>query len=306
MGKNNGMDIKTYIKTVSLFLFFIIAGRSFNYSLSALKIGDIADAVNVVKTAYAAGAASPPAGIGLIPGKRAKTLPSAPYEIKISLSSAIKRALSNQGNILGAEHIISEKTDLKKAADAGLFPDISVNAGGIWTGTKNGYPVFASANGIRELIGQIGLTVPIFDPKIYGEISLAGNNLKVAQYKLLLARLFTAARITQYFYELILLKNEIRIERKALGGAKKILTAAKIGYKAGSLPRFDVVQTELMTANIQTNLEILKSRTKSFERMFLMEIFYGGVKPAKLSLLLPVLTTLTASAISPIFKADNE
>ena len=277
MRKNSGMTIKTYINSVFLFLFLIIAGCSFNYLLSAL---------NIVKTAYAAGAASPPAGIYLTAAGR--NLPSAPSRIKISLASAIKRALTNQGNILEAEHIISEKMDLKKAAYAGLLPDISVNAGGIWTRTKNGYPVFASANGMRELIGQIGLTVPIFDPKIYGEISLAGDNLKVAEYRLSLARLFTAARITQYFYGLILLKDEIKTERKALDSAKKILTAAKIGYKAGSLPRFDTVQAELMTANLQTNLEILESKLKSFERVFLMEIFYGDVHPAKLSLLIPV------------------
>ena len=204
--------------------------------------------------------------------------------IKITLTQAIKRALANQGNILEAEHIISEKTDLEKAADAGLLPDIAVNAGGIWARTKNGYPVFASANGMRELIGQVSLSVPIFDPKIYGEISLAGDNLKIAEYRLRLARLFTAARITQYFYGLILLKDEIKIERKALSGAKKILTAAKIGYKAGSLSRFDVVQTELMTDKIKTNLEILKSKLKSSERMFLMEIFYGSIRHAKLSL----------------------
>ena len=259
------MAIKIYIKTVFLFLI----------TLSCLFI------LNIVNTASAA---NPPSGFALTD----KTLPSASGRIKISLASAIKRALSNQGNILKAEHIISERMDLKKAAYAGLLPDIAVNAGGIWTRTKNGYPVFASANGMRELIGQIGLTVPIFDPKIYGEISLAGNNLKIAEYRLRLARLFTAARITQYFYGLILLKDEIKIERKALGGAKKILTAAKIGYKAGSLTRFDVVQTELMTADLQTNLEILKSKVKSFERMFLMEIFYGNVHPAKLSLLIPV------------------
>ncbi len=276
------MAIKIYIKTVFLFLFLIIAGCLFSYSLSALNI------VNVVKTAYASSAASSSAGIALA-GKTESSLPSAPDIIKISLASAIKRALSRQGNILKAEHIISEKMDLKKAAYAGLLPDIAVNAGGIWARTKNGYPVFASANGARELIGLVGLTVPIFNPKIYGEISLAGNNLKVAEYRLRLARLFTAARITQYFYGLILLKDEIKIERKALGGAKKILTAAKIGYKSGSLPRFDVVQTELMTANLQTNLEVLKAGVKSFERMFLMEIFYGNIHPTKLSLLIPVL-----------------
>ena len=265
------MTIKTYIKTVFL---LIIANCLLNY-LTLIRL-------NAVKTAYAA---SPPAGAGLTVGN---TPPSAPDRIKISLASAIKRALSRQGNVLKAEHIISEKMDLKKAAYAGLLPDIAVNAGGIWARTKNGYPVFASANGMRELIGLVSLTVPIFDPKIYGEISLAGNNLKVAEYRLRLARLFTAARITQYFYGLILLKNEIKIERKALDGAKKILTTAKIGYKTGSLPRFDVVQTELMTSNLQTNLEVLKAGVKSFERMFLMEVFYGNVHPSKFSLVIPV------------------
>ena len=259
--------ISAAVKTVFLFLFFISTGCSF-------------------KTAYAETLSNPHnSGINFKISKTGKISPSAQNRIiKISLASAIKRALSNQGNILEAEHIISEKMDLKKAEDAGLLPDIAVNAGGIWTRTKNGYPVFASANGMRELIGQVSLSVPIFDPKIYGEISLAGDNLKIAKYRLSLARLFTAARITQYFYGLILLKDEIKIERKALSGAKKILTAAKIGYKAGSLSRFDVVQTELMTAGIQTNLKILKSKVKSFERMFLMEIFYGSVKPEKLYL----------------------
>ena len=262
--------ISAAVKTVFLFLFFISTGCSF-------------------KTAYAETLSNPHnSGINFKISKTGKISPSAQNRIiKISLASAIKRALSNQGNILEAEHIISEKMDLKKAEDAGLLPDIAVNAGGIWTRTKNGYPVFASANGMRELIGQVSLSVPIFDPKIYGEISLAGDNLKIAKYRLSLARLFTAARITQYFYGLILLKDEIKIERKALSGAKKILTAAKIGYKAGSLSRFDVVQTELMTAGIQTNLKILKSKVKSFERMFLMEIFYGSVRHAKLSLSIP-------------------
>ena len=262
--------ISAAVKTVFLFLFFISAGYSF-------------------KTAYAETPSNPHnSSIYFKISKTGKISSSARNRIiKISLASAIKRALSNQGNILEAEHIISEKMDLKKAEDAGLLPDIAVNAGGIWSRIKNGYPVFASANGMRELISQISLTVPIYDPKIYGEISLAGDNLKIAEYRLRLARLFEAARITQYFYGLILLKDEIKIDRKALSGAKKILTAAKIGYKAGSLSRFDVVQTELMTAGIQTNLKILKSKVKSFERMFLMEIFYGSVRHAKLSLSIP-------------------
>ena len=140
-GKNSDVSIKIYIKTVFLLFLLIIANCLFNYS-TLIRL-------NTVKTAYALSAASSLSGIALA-GKTESSPPPASGRIKISLASAIKRALSNQGNILKAEHIISERMDLKKAAYAGLLPNIAVNAGGIWTRTKNGYPVFASANGMRE------------------------------------------------------------------------------------------------------------------------------------------------------------
>ncbi|MGC8554074.1 MAG: efflux RND transporter permease subunit [Candidatus Acidulodesulfobacterium sp.] len=208
--------------------------------------------------------------------------------IKITLAQAINRALANYGNILEAEHIISEKIYLKKAAYAELFPDIDFNAGGIWSRTKNGNPVFASANGMRELISQISLTVPIFNPKIYGEISLASNGIKVAQCKLRLARLLTAARITQYFYDIILLNNEMEIERESLISAEKISNEAKIGYKTGNLPLFDVIKTELISDEIKTKFQIIRSKLKYFEHAFLTEIFYNGnINNTKISLIKP-------------------
>lgn len=210
--------------------------------------------------------------------------PLSSAKIKISLSQAIKRALSNQGNVLKAEHIVAQNTALKKAAYANLMPDISIVGGGIWTQMRNGSPLFVSADGMRELVGQVTLTVPIFDPKSYAIISLAKNNLKVVKYRLKLARLVVAAQVAQYFYGLILLKNEVKVKEKAFDSAKKILTAAKIRYKAGDLPRFDVVQTELIVIKLRTNLEVLKSEVKSLERVFLTEIFYNNVHNAKLSL----------------------
>jgi len=241
-------------------------------------------------TATAAAASSASAAVN-VNAEAAQAFPSH-GSIRISLPHAIERALSNQGLILKAKHIIAEKMDLKKAAYAGLMPDIAINGGGIWTRTKNGYPVFASANGMRELIGEADLTVPIFDPKSYAAISLAANSLKSAKYRLRLARLFVAARVTQDFYGLILLKDELKIKQKALDNAKKILTAAKIEYKAGNLPRFDIVQTELMAVKLRTDSEVLKSEVKSLERVFLMDIFYNynNVRDAKLSPLSPART----------------
>ncbi len=217
---------------------------------------------------------------------------SASEKIKISLAYAIKKALSNQGNIIQAKHIIKEKMDVKKAAYAGILPEIGVTGEGIWTGTKNGYPAFASANGIRELIGLVNLTVPLFNPKKYASISLAASNVKIAKYRLKLARLFTSAMITQEFYGLALLKNEMEIKQKALNSVQKILSAVKIEYKSGGLSRFDVVQTELVAAKFETDMEVLKSEIKSLKQIFLTDIFFYGtartaLKHVRISLVLP-------------------
>jgi outer membrane protein TolC len=226
-----------------------------------------------------------PVFTNITPAAAAASLPGGVF--RISLSQAIKRAVSNQGNILKAKHIIDEKTALKKAAYAGLMPDIFLAGGGIWTQTRNGSPLFASANGMRELIGQVGLIIPIFDPKRYAAISLAENRLDAAGYRLRMSRLFVAARVAQYFYGLMLLRNEAGIKQKALDNAEKILTATRNGYKAGNLPRLDVVQTELMAAKLKTDLDVLKSGIKALERVFAMEIFYNSAARPKLSPLLP-------------------
>ena len=99
--------ISVAVKTFFYFLFLITVGCSLNYLLSALNI------VNSVKTASADTASNRHnAGIYLKENKTAKIAYSASGGIiRITLAQAIKRALANQGNILEAEHIISEKRD---------------------------------------------------------------------------------------------------------------------------------------------------------------------------------------------------
>jgi outer membrane protein len=213
---------------------------------------------------------------------------SGSIQMSLSLSQAIKKALSNEGNIIAAKHIISSKTALKKASYAGLTPAVSIAGGGIWTQAREGSPLFVSANGTRELIGQVRLIVPIFDPKSYAAIALAKSNLNIAKYRLQTARLLVAARVAQYFYGIIILKDEINIKQKALGGIKKILAATNYEYKTGNLPRFDVVQTQLMAVKLQTDLNILKSKLRALEHIFAMEIFYSGGSRYELSPLMPI------------------
>ncbi|MDA8158880.1 MAG: TolC family protein [Deltaproteobacteria bacterium] len=302
-GKNN---INKLIISV-----FIITGIFFAYMFFFPKVKTaVAATFNSFKgfhTSFAPSDAVPPAKASSVTSAGFNAEKFQTVKVKISLAYAIKRALSNQENILKAEHLIKEKIDIKKAAYAGILPGVAISGGGIWTKMKNGYPFFASANGMRELIGVVNLTVPIFSPKKYAAISLASSKIKTAKYRLKLARLFASATITQEFYELAMLKNEKKIKQTALNNSKKILDAAKIKYKSGSIPRFDVVQTELMADKLKTDLEVLESEINSLKRVFLMDIFYNNISHTKLSLILPrrnvrsknnlpLLTTLISTA----------
>ncbi|MHB1631654.1 MAG: TolC family protein, partial [Acidithiobacillus sp.] len=82
----------------------------------------------------------------------------------LTLQSAIQRALVNQAVVQQAQHMIAERQDQGRAAHADLLPALSLSTGGVWTQTQNGQPRFVSANGARELIGQVRLQIPLYTP----------------------------------------------------------------------------------------------------------------------------------------------
>ena len=170
-------------------------------------------------------------------GLGACLFPATALAANLTLHGAIQRALINQAVVQQAQHMIAERQDQGRAAHADLLPALSLSTGGIWTQNGNGQPRFVSANGARELIGQVRLQVPLYTPQAYALSALARDRSAIARYRLQQARLAVAAQVTMAYYQLALDDNELAVWRKALAAARQMLVATQEGYRAGTRSR---------------------------------------------------------------------
>jgi outer membrane protein len=192
----------------------------------------------------------------------------------LTLRSAIQRALVNQAVVQQAQHMIAERQDLGRAAHADLLPALSLSTGGIWTQIQNGQPRFVSANGARELIGQVRLQIPLYTPQAYALSALASDRSAIARYRLQQTRLAVAAQVTMAYYQVALDDNALAVWRKALAAARQMLTATQEGYRAGTRSRLDLSQSKLTLVRIRMGLDQARPRAQAARQVLALQTGY--------------------------------
>ncbi len=180
---------------------------------------------------------------------------AAPAVPTLSLAQAIQRALANQAQVREAEHVVAERMALRKAAAADLLPSLSLVVGGIWAKTADSRPLWASANGAHEAIGQLQLSIPLYAPQAHALKTLARNQVALARYQARQARLLVAAQVTASYYRLALWDNELAVWRRTLAAARDMLAATRKSYRAGTRSRLDLTQARLTASKAQAGLD---------------------------------------------------
>ena len=224
-------------------------------------------------------------------GLGACLFPATASAANLTLHGAIQRALTDQAVVQQAQHMIAERQDQGRAAHADLLPALSLSTGGIWTQNGNGQPRFVSANGARELIGQVRLQVPLYAPQAYALSALARDRSAIARYRLQQARLAVAAQVTMAYYQLALDDNELAVWRKALAAARQMLVATQEGYRAGTRSRLDLSQSRLTLVRIRIGLDQARPRAQAARQVLALQTGYGM---APLPPLAPIAAPLTA------------
>ena len=213
-------------------------------------------------------------------------LPSFPVSAAVfTLGDALRRALANQALVQQAQRVVAEKAALHRAAHADLLPSLSLAAGSIWTQTRNGQPLFVSANGPREVIGQIRLNIPLYAPQAYALQALAHDQVAVARYQERQARLLVAAQVTAAYYRLALWENELSVWREALGAARELLSATQKSTQAGTRSRLDLTQARLTLAGVQAGLDQATPEAAAARRVLALQTDYPA---SELPALVPI------------------
>ncbi len=173
----------------------------------------------------------------------------------LTLPAAIAAALRTQPQICQSAHDASASRDLSRAAHAATLPQISLAAGSIWSESRAGQPLFVSANGPREVIGQLRVSFPLYDPQLSALAQVARDQSVVAQWQYQATRLKVVATVVNDYYRLATLLTQERIWNSTFSTAEKLFRDTQRAYRAGAVSRLDLVQTELLRNKARTGLQ---------------------------------------------------
>ncbi|MBY0579733.1 MAG: TolC family protein [Burkholderiales bacterium] len=178
----------------------------------------------------------------------------------LTLESAIASSLAHQPAVAAARALSRSAGKESDAAAHALFPQVSLNAGDVFSHTLSGTPdYFASENGTRETVGQVILDQALYDPGKAAALSAARAQADFARFAALQTRLAVAEAAAKAFYALRDKEAAVQIWQNALEQAKLSLTYTQSGYEGGIRTRLDLVRAQVQVSDTGSFLSIAQA-----------------------------------------------
>ncbi|WP_312263400.1 TolC family protein [Candidatus Igneacidithiobacillus taiwanensis] len=189
-----------------------------------------------------------------------------------TLSQAVERGIAVQAQVAAAADRARASRDLAAASTANRLPQLSLQMGGIWSASRQGQPLFVSANGSEESIAELVVTAPIFDAQLQALAKLAHDGALVAAYQVDQARLQTAAAVTNAWFGLGLAQEQTALWRQTVDQETQLVARSQKAFRAGSVARMDLVQTELLLTQARNQYAQAKVQQQTAERALNLQL----------------------------------
>ncbi len=173
----------------------------------------------------------------------------------LPLAAAIATALRVAPQVQQAADLRAASQYGVRASGAQLLPQLSVVAGRYWTQVRGGRPLYAAANGSRETIGLLELSLPLYSPQLRALARLARDREALARSEQAQARLTVAAQVADAWYQLALLRASVRIWESTLRSVNILYRGTQQKYAVGAAAVLDLAQTRLLRNNAQSGLQ---------------------------------------------------
>lgn len=205
----------------------------------------------------------------------------------LALATAIGTALRVAPQVHQAADLRRAGRYGARAGRATLLPRLSVIAGRYWTATHNGQALYTSANGSRETIGLLQLSVPLYSPQLRALARLARDQAALARSQQAATRLSVAAQVAGAWYRLALLRARVRIWRSTLRSVDILYRGTRQKYAVGAAAVLDLAQTRLLRSTARSGLEQARAQGRAAQRTLNLLLARAPSAPIVLSALLP-------------------
>ncbi|MHB1870422.1 MAG: TolC family protein [Steroidobacteraceae bacterium] len=216
----------------------------------------------------------------------------------LPLASAIATALRVAPQVQQAGYLRTADQYGERASRAQLLPQLSLTAGRFWSATRDGQPLYASANGPQENIGLLQLSVPLYAPQLRSLARLARDQEALTRSEQTLARLSVAAQVADAWYQLALLRSRAQIWQSTLRSVEVLYRGTRQKYSVGAAAALDLAQTRLLRNNAQSGLQQTLAQRSAAERVLNILLDRAPSAPLSLPVLRPASNPL---AVEPVW-----
>lgn len=175
---------------------------------------------------------------------------SVPREFSaLTLPQALQKAVAISPDVAQARDRVNENAALLAAARGVAAPALTVGyAAAPQGGNAN--------NTIEQSLTTIGAGVTLGDYLRYSPaVRQAQFTLTGAQFDLLDAQRTERVKVVGFYYGALKAVATVGLREQGLAGARSDLRAAQLRYRAGDVPRLDVVRAQVALANAQAALD---------------------------------------------------
>ena len=183
--------------------------------------------------------------IGLAPGQEFEFTDKSPYEPfeAVTVDEALKRAYASRSDLQAAMTEVRAAEYSRKAAVAGYFPSLSMNAD---YGLGGSHP--STATPVADVRGT--LTIPIFEGgKVHGDVLQADARLERSRERLENLRAQIDSDVRAALLNLQSSADQVNVARSNIDLAEQTLTQSRDRFSAGVADTVEVVQSEESVAS---------------------------------------------------------
>jgi outer membrane protein TolC len=174
--------------------------------------------------------------------------------VRLSLSDAVRIALSENPTI----HVADQEIELKKTAEreawAGLFPEASLSGSYSRTLKKQSFAMMDTVMQVGttyNAAGGLSISLPLFAPALYKSINLTKTDVKLAVEKARSSRLDMINQVTKAFYQLLLAQDSYEVLKMSYRQSEDNFRVVSAKYEQGTVSEYDKITAEVQMRSIK-------------------------------------------------------